>query len=84
MDETLDVQRDHVALVRAALRVLEPDGTLLFSTNRRGFRLDAAALADLAIEDLTEASIDPDFNRKPVPHRLFRIRKARARVTEPS
>ncbi|MBP6382945.1 MAG: class I SAM-dependent methyltransferase, partial [Pseudomonadales bacterium] len=84
MDETLDVQRDHVALVRAALRVLERDGTLLFSTNRRGFRLDVEALADLEVADLTAQSIDPDFNRKPVPHRLYRIRYRPARVTETS
>ncbi|MBK6277615.1 MAG: bifunctional 23S rRNA (guanine(2069)-N(7))-methyltransferase RlmK/23S rRNA (guanine(2445)-N(2))-methyltransferase RlmL [Gammaproteobacteria bacterium] len=84
MEETLDVQRDHVALIRAALRVLEREGTLLFSTNRRGFRLDAGALADLEISDLTEQSIDPDFNRKPVPHRLYRIRYRPARVTETS
>ena len=84
MDDTLDVQRDHVALIRAALRVLERDGTLLFSTNRRSFRLDAEALGDLEVSDLTEQSIDPDFNRKPVPHRLFRIRHRLARVTETS
>ncbi len=57
---------------------------MLFSTNRRGFRLDAGALADLEISDLTEQSIDPDFNRKPVPHRLYRIRHRLARVTETS
>lgn len=75
MDDTLDVQRDHVALIRAAVGVLAADGQLLFSTNRRGFRLDAAALADLAVEDLTARSIDPDFAREPPPHRLYSIRR---------
>jgi 23S rRNA (guanine2445-N2)-methyltransferase / 23S rRNA (guanine2069-N7)-methyltransferase len=74
MDRTLDLQRDHVALIRSALGVLEPDGTLLFSSNRHGFRLDEAALAGLAIDDLTEESLDPDFCRRPPPHRLYRIR----------
>ena len=81
MDETLDVQRDHVALIRAALRVLERDGTLLFSTNRRAFRPDTAALAELEIDDLTARSLAPAFNRTPPPHRLYRIRRGDRRVT---
>lgn len=84
MDDTLDVQRDHVALVRAAVRVLAADGQLLFSTNRRGFRLDAAALADLAVEDLTARSIDPDFAREPPPHRLYSMRRRPGGVIEAS
>ena len=44
----------------------------------------AEALADLEVADLTAQSIDPDFNRKPVPHRLYRIRHRLARVTETS
>lgn len=75
MRGTLDVQRDHVMLLRGALRQLAPGGELLFSTNRKGFRLDAEALAGLAIEDLTEESIDPDFRRGSAPHRLYRIRR---------
>lgn len=74
MEDTLDVQRDHVMLIRAALVLLERGGSLLFSTNRRGFRLDTVALGDLAISDLSEQSRDPDFNRKPLPHRLYLIR----------
>ncbi len=75
MRGTLDVQRDHVALLRGALRQLAPGGELLFSTNRKGFRLDAEALADLAVEDLSEASIDPDFRQGALPHRLYRVRR---------
>ena len=39
MEGTFDVQRDHPALLRQTLHLLAPDGELLFSTNRRGFRL---------------------------------------------
>ena len=31
-------------------------------------------LGDLRISDLSEQSRDPDFNRKPLPHRLFLLR----------
>ena len=71
MTSTLDIQRDHVALIRAALRQLALGGTLYFSTNRRGFRLDAAALAGLELRDITAASIDPDFRGGTPPHRLY-------------
>lgn len=76
MTGTLDVQRDHAGIIRLALARLAPGGTLLFSTNRRGFRLDAEALGGLAIEDLTAASLDPDFDRPRVPHQVFRIAPA--------
>ena len=71
MEGTLDIQRDHVAVLGAAMRLLEPHGRLLFSTNRRGFRLDTQALEDVVVRDVTDGSFDPDFNRKPVPHRLY-------------
>jgi len=42
MHGTLDVARDHPALVRAALALLAPGGTLLFSSNCRTLRLRPA------------------------------------------
>lgn len=71
MEATLDVQRDHVALIQGAMLQLAPGGELYFSTNRRGFRPDLAALADLEVRDLTEQSIDPDFRGGSPPHRLY-------------
>lgn len=71
MASTLDVQRDHVALIRGAMLQLAPGGRLYFSTNRRGFRMDLAALEDLRVRDLTEQSIDPDFRGGTPPHRLY-------------
>lgn len=71
----LDVQRDHVALVRAALGVLAPGGELVFSNNRRDFELDGAALSDLVVEDISTATLPPDFARNPRIHRCWRIRR---------
>jgi 23S rRNA (guanine2445-N2)-methyltransferase / 23S rRNA (guanine2069-N7)-methyltransferase len=78
MEGTLDVQRDHVALVTAAARVLTPNGTLVFSTNMRKFRLDEAALgaAGLPVEDISARTIPPDFARNPRIHRCFLVRRA--------
>ncbi len=73
MREVLDVQRDHVALVRDAAALLEPGGVLLFSANRRDFRLDERALADLAPEDISRLTLPRDFARNPRIHRCWRI-----------
>jgi len=74
MRDTFDVQRDHVALIGQATSLLAPHGTLVFSSNRRGFRLDERALAELAITDWTRASIPPDYSRPTPPHRCWLIR----------
>lgn len=79
MTGDLDVQRDHVRLIHAGARLLEPDGTLVFSTNFRGFALDRAALARLRIEDITRATIPPDFARDPQVHACFRIGRGQPR-----
>ncbi len=74
MDSDFDVQRDHVSLIRDTAGLLAPGGTLLFSTNRRGFSLDKDALDDLRIEDITDATIPRDFKRRPGIHKCFKIR----------
>jgi 23S rRNA (guanine2445-N2)-methyltransferase / 23S rRNA (guanine2069-N7)-methyltransferase len=73
MEGVLDVQRDHVELIRAAVRLLERDGVLIFSTNYRRFRLDREQLADLEIEDLSATTIPKDFARSPKIHKCYRI-----------
>jgi 23S rRNA (guanine2445-N2)-methyltransferase / 23S rRNA (guanine2069-N7)-methyltransferase len=73
MSSDFDVQRDHVSLIQNTARLLEPGGTLLFSTNRRGFSLDKDALGSLRIEDITDSTIPRDFIRRPGIHRCFKI-----------
>lgn len=73
MRGTLDVQRDQVFLLRAASRLLAHGGELYFSTNYRRFKLDAAALPELAVEEITPRTIPPDFARNPQIHSAFRI-----------
>lgn len=74
MDGVLDTQRDHVALIEAAMAVLNPGGRLIFSTNYRRFQLDEAALAAFQIEDVTRASLDPDFEHSAGIHRCWVLR----------
>ncbi|TBR14043.1 MAG: bifunctional 23S rRNA (guanine(2069)-N(7))-methyltransferase RlmK/23S rRNA (guanine(2445)-N(2))-methyltransferase RlmL, partial [Lysobacter sp.] len=69
-----DVQASHVRLLRAAMARLAPGGALYFSNNFRRFRLDEAALAEFArVEDISAATIPPDFARDARIHRCWRI-----------
>jgi 23S rRNA (guanine2445-N2)-methyltransferase / 23S rRNA (guanine2069-N7)-methyltransferase len=77
MAGTLDIQRDHVALVKSAAALLTDGGTVVFSTNLRRFRIDVEALAaaGLAVEDVSDATIPPDFGRNRRIHRCFLVRR---------
>lgn len=79
MEESFDVQRDHVKLIGAALRLLEPGGELIFSNNQRKFKLDREALEaaepGLEIEDITARTIPRDFERNGRIHNCWMIRK---------
>jgi 23S rRNA (guanine2445-N2)-methyltransferase / 23S rRNA (guanine2069-N7)-methyltransferase len=74
MEGVLDVQRDHVGMIRRSLKLLRPSGRLVFSTNYTRFKLDLGALGDLAIEDITAQTIPKDFERNTRVHRCFVIR----------
>ncbi|MDJ0861068.1 MAG: bifunctional 23S rRNA (guanine(2069)-N(7))-methyltransferase RlmK/23S rRNA (guanine(2445)-N(2))-methyltransferase RlmL [Gammaproteobacteria bacterium] len=78
MSTDFDLQRDHPWLLRQTARLLAPDGILIFSTNRRKFKLDQAALAALAVEDISRATIPEDFARNPRVHHCWRLRQRRA------
>jgi 23S rRNA (guanine2445-N2)-methyltransferase / 23S rRNA (guanine2069-N7)-methyltransferase len=74
---TFDVQRDHADLVRLTTRrLLAPGGVLLFSTNRRGFKLDYGELGGLAIKDLSRATLPFDCSRSANRHHVFRIERS--------
>lgn len=73
MEDSFDVQRDHAALVRAAMKLLRKDGTLYFSNNRRGFVLDEELAADFVIENISGETIDPDFERNRKIHQCWKL-----------
>jgi len=68
---SFDVQRDHAPLVRGAIEILRPGGRLYFSNNRRGFRLDEQLAQEFACEDITGATLDPDFDRNRRVHQCW-------------
>ncbi|MES2682387.1 MAG: bifunctional 23S rRNA (guanine(2069)-N(7))-methyltransferase RlmK/23S rRNA (guanine(2445)-N(2))-methyltransferase RlmL [Pseudomonadota bacterium] len=71
MEDSWDIQRDHVSLIGDAVQLLAPGGVLYFSTNRQRFKLDA--LEGLKVEDITLQTLGEDYKRPPAPHRAWRI-----------
>ncbi len=64
MSAVLDLKRDYLKLVRDCATLLNPGGTLWFSTNAKGFRLDYKAIEPLVAEDYTDKTRDEDFQRR--------------------
>lgn len=73
MMDTLDVQRDHESLIKAAMKLLYPGGTLYFSTNFRQFKLSPQIREDYQVRDISADTIDIDFKRNPRIHQCFVI-----------
>jgi 23S rRNA (cytosine1962-C5)-methyltransferase len=61
MADILDIQQDHVNLIRACMRVLSSSGVLYFSTNYTGFKLNREALSGFVMKDITRATTPFDF-----------------------
>ena len=73
MTETLDIQRDHAALIASCMARLAAAGTLVFSTNFRRFRLAAEVAERYRVEDVSKRTLDPDFRRDARIHRCWLI-----------
>jgi len=74
MQQTLDLVRDHERLIEQSMRLLESDGLLLFSTNKKGFKLSDSLPSRYTIKDITRDTIPEDFKRRPGIHRCWEIR----------
>ncbi len=73
MEDVLDVQRDHVQMIKHAISALAEGGTLIFSNNLRSFKLDHEALSAFTIEDISARTIDEDFKRNSKIHQCWLI-----------
>jgi len=67
MPETLDIRRDYRELTSKSLSLLSPKGTLYFSTNAKGFRLQGEDFPGFIIKDLRPSLADEDFEGKRIP-----------------
>lgn len=76
MQSVLDIQRDHVELINDAMRLLDVEGILYFSTNLRSFKLDPIVMEHYKVHNITQQTIDQDFKRNEKIHHCFEIRHA--------
>ena len=74
MQDSFDIQRDHPELLHKTIRLLNPDGELFFSNNRRGFKLDSELESEAVFEEITAKTVPQDFKRYQ-PHRCWRIQQ---------
>ncbi len=73
MDGTFDVLRDQEFLVGHCMKILSEDGLLIFSNNKRGFKLEDAILSRYDVKDISQKTIPNDFRDKKI-HVCFEIR----------
>ncbi|MBU2280102.1 MAG: bifunctional 23S rRNA (guanine(2069)-N(7))-methyltransferase RlmK/23S rRNA (guanine(2445)-N(2))-methyltransferase RlmL, partial [Gammaproteobacteria bacterium] len=75
MEDTWDVQRDHVKLLNMLTKLVSVGGKVIFSNNKRRFKLDYETLqqAGWQIKDISAASLPEDFKRNPNIHVCFEL-----------
>jgi len=74
MEGTFDVQRDQLIIINDAMRILANDGVLIFSNNKRDFKLLPEVAERFNVEDITLKTIDTDFERDKKIHHCWLIR----------
>ncbi|NIY92393.1 bifunctional 23S rRNA (guanine(2069)-N(7))-methyltransferase RlmK/23S rRNA (guanine(2445)-N(2))-methyltransferase RlmL [Vibrio diazotrophicus] len=65
MEQSFDVQRDHIQLMKNLKRILREGGTILFSNNKRHFKMDMEELDNLGLEakNISAQTLPLDFER---------------------
>ncbi len=75
MEDSWDVQRDQAKLFTNLAKILRPDGTIIFSNNKRGFKMDFEALEKLGLKatEISKKTLPLDFERNPKIHNCWQI-----------
>lgn len=76
MEDSWDVQRDHIKLMSQLKRILTTDGVIVFSNNKRGFKMDFDGLAELGLqaENISHKTLPLDFERNPQIHNCWIVK----------
>ncbi len=75
MEDSFDVQRDHVSLLNDALTSLNRGGEIIFTNNKRNFKIDFDALdkLGLAVRAMSDFTRDKDFARNKHIHNSWSV-----------
>ena len=77
MEDSWDVQRDHIKLMTNLKRILRQNGTIVFSNNKRGFKMDFAKLEELGLSavEISHKTLPLDFERNKQIHNCWLLQK---------
>ncbi|ERH27997.1 ribosomal RNA large subunit methyltransferase L [Aggregatibacter sp. oral taxon 458 str. W10330] len=75
MEDSWDVQRDHIKLMTNLKRILRPNGTIVFSNNKRGFKMDFAKLEELGLSavEISHKTLPLDFEHNKQIHNCWLV-----------
>lgn len=78
MEDDFDVQRDHLMLMQNLKRLLRRGGTIMFSNNKRGFKMDLDGLQRLGLQaqEITQKTLSQDFARNRQIHNCWLVSHA--------
>ncbi|MDD0852803.1 class I SAM-dependent methyltransferase [Halobacteriovorax sp. GB3] len=74
MQETFSVENHQVFLIEHCMNLLNEGGTLYFSNNKRGFKLDSEIEAKYAPSEISHKTIPEDFRNKKI-HVCYEFKK---------
>ncbi|WP_345854596.1 bifunctional 23S rRNA (guanine(2069)-N(7))-methyltransferase RlmK/23S rRNA (guanine(2445)-N(2))-methyltransferase RlmL [Shewanella algae] len=78
MEDSFDVQRDHVKLLSDLFKLLNPGGEIIFSNNKRKFKMDIEAMAaqGMSVTNMDAQMLPMDYKRNPHIHNTWLITHA--------
>ncbi|QIR16206.1 bifunctional 23S rRNA (guanine(2069)-N(7))-methyltransferase RlmK/23S rRNA (guanine(2445)-N(2))-methyltransferase RlmL [Shewanella aestuarii] len=78
MEDSWDVQRDHVNMLGDLIKLLAPQGEIIFSNNKRKFKMDIDTLTKMGmkVENIDHLCLPLDYKRNPHIHNVWLITHA--------
>ncbi|MGI2107558.1 bifunctional 23S rRNA (guanine(2069)-N(7))-methyltransferase RlmK/23S rRNA (guanine(2445)-N(2))-methyltransferase RlmL [Shewanella frigidimarina] len=79
MEDSWDVQRDHAEMLGGLIKLLSPNGELIFSNNKRKFKMDIEALnqAGIDVTNIDHLCLPLDYKRNPHIHNVWLLTHAK-------
>ncbi|GGQ35639.1 bifunctional 23S rRNA (guanine(2069)-N(7))-methyltransferase RlmK/23S rRNA (guanine(2445)-N(2))-methyltransferase RlmL [Shewanella litoralis] len=79
MEDSWDVQRDHAEMLGGLIKLLSPTGELIFSNNKRKFKMDIEALnqAGISVTNIDHLCLPLDYKRNPHIHNVWLLTHAK-------
>ena len=73
MENTFDVERDHVELIANLKKLLRDGGRIIFSNNKKNFRFDYEKITALGfnVRDLSQETLSRDYTKAKALHNCW-------------